>query len=192
MPTFSDAIQTILNGRMVRVGHSVEFQFDSPQYLWNGARQITTSDGKIWTAARHLCSIDGLDEEDDNLQASEITMTISGVDDSLLQTAVAEDRATYIGSLILTKLQFFDEDWQLQDDPFARNASIIDGIEISWATNDDGTARRVLSVKASNIFYGRSTPPASNYSDRDQQFRSPGDRGMQFTGNADEEIEVPW
>ena len=193
MPVLSTAIQNMLNGRIVRVGHLVEFQFDSPKYLWNGSRTIITSDGKVWVGLGQLGSIDGLEEEDDNLQASDVRFSLSGVDDALLQAAVAEDRSTYVGRLVLTKLHFFDEDWQLLDDPIARNASILEGIEVSWSANDDGTHTRVLTATATNIFYGRSVPPAGNYSNRDQQFRSPGDRGLEGVGAAAETIiPVPW
>lgn len=193
MPELSNAIQTMLNGRMLRVGHLVEFQLDDPLRFWDGFRMLDTLDGREWSALKYLVSIDGLEEENDNLQASEITMSLSGVNSDLLQLAVAEDRASYIGRLIMTNLQFLTEDWQCQDDPIARNASIIDGIELTWKTNPDGSQTRTLSVKATNIFYGRSVPPAGNYSNRDQDFRSPGDRGLEFVAAAVEErIKVPW
>jgi len=197
MPDLAAAIQEMFNGRIVRVGHLVEFQFDetsdmAPLYLWNGSRTIEV-DGNDYVGLRELGSIDGLEEEDDNLQASEVQFSLSGVDDAILQTAVAADRGLYVGRLVFTKLQFFDADWQLLGDPIARNASIIDGIEVSWASNDDGTQTRVLTATATNIFYGRSTPPAGNYTSSDQQFRSPGDRGFEFISSLTRSvIRVPW
>jgi len=198
MPDLSATIQQMLNGGLVRAGHLVELQFEtassiSPVYLWNGFRTITV-DGNDYVGLRKLVSIDGLEEEGDNLQASEVRIAVSGVGAALLDAAIAENRASYIGKLLFTRLQFFNpDDWQLLDDPIARNASIIDGIEIDWSANDDGSQNRTLTVTAQNIFYGRSVPPAGNYSNRDQQFRSPGDRGFEYVGNVPGRVtQVPW
>lgn len=197
MPDLSAAIQEMLNGRIVRVGHLVELQFDTtsniaPVYLWNGSRTINVG-GNDYVGRRELLSIDGLEEEGDNLQASELRISVSGVEPGLLQAAVSEDRGSYVGRPALVKLHFFDQDWQLLGDPIARNASIIDGIEIDWSANDDGSQTRPLTVTAQNMFYGRSVPPAGNYSNRDQQFRSPGDRGFEFVGNVPGRVtQVPW
>lgn len=193
MPDLSASIQEMLNGRLVRVGHLCEFRVDDPKYLWDGHRTLDTLDGKTWEAARQLGSIDGLEEEDDNLQSSEMKFTLSGVDAELLQSAVAVDRSLYIGRLAFVWLQFFDADWQPLDNPVAYKCRIIDGIEVSHSVSDDGPEERSLSLTAQNMFYGRSTPPASNYSPRDQQFRSPGDRGLEFVSDVvKQQIHVPW
>jgi len=197
MPDLSAAIQEMLNGRLVRVGHLVELQFETtsniaPVYLWNGLRTINVG-GNDYVGLRELGSIDGLEEEGDNLQATELRLSVSGVDPGLLNAAIAEDRGSFIGKLAFVRLQFFDADWQLLGDPIERNASIIDGIEIDWSVNDDGSQTRALTVTAQNIFYGRSVPPAGNYSNRDQQFRSPGDRGFEYVGNVPGRVtQVPW
>lgn len=187
------AVQTMLNGRIVRVAHAVEFQFDSPVYLWNGFRNVTTPDGKTWTAIGGLGSIDGMDEDDSNMQSTELRLTLSGADPSLLQTAVSEDREGYVGKLVFVWLIFFDSEWQPIGNPVARKAGIIDGIEVSRHSSDEGPATRTLSVTAQNIFYGRSVPPAAFYTNRDQQIRSPGDRGLQFVSDSQETvIPIPW
>lgn len=189
----TDAMNTMLNGNIVRAGILVEFGFDSPQYFWVGSRPITTSDGKTWQGIRQLVSISGFDEEDDNLQASDVKVEISGVDESVLQLAVAEDRSLYIGSLLRFWISFFDEDFEPLDDPVAFKTAIIDGIEINHNVTGDGPEVRTLAVNGQNLYYGRNSPPASNYSNSDQQFRSPGDRGFEFVSDAVEEvIPVPW
>src|SRR5262245_60641285 len=98
--SLSNTINTLLNGRIVRVGHLVEFDFDTPQRLWNGSRKITTNDGYEWFGLRKLSSIEGLGESSDNMQASELKISVTGVDSELLRTAISEDRASYVGKLI--------------------------------------------------------------------------------------------
>lgn len=184
--------QTLLNGRMVRVGHLVELRLGSPAYYWDGFRNITAG-GKRWIAVGRLGAIEGLEEEDDNLQSTELRVTLSGVDSTVLQTAISEDRALYVGKLMIVWLLFFDKEWQPLDTPKARKAGIIDGIEVTRQSAEDGTTVRRLALVAQNIFYGRSTPPASFYSNRDQQFRFPGDRGLDQVSDVQERVvPVPW
>jgi len=193
MPDFPAAIQNMLNGRTVRVAHMVELLLDSPKRMWNGFRDVTTSDGKTWNGLGGLGSITGLEEDDTNMQSTELRLTVSGVDAALLQTAIAEDRALYIGKLIIIWLVFFDEEWQPIETPIARKAAIIDGVDVSRHSSDEGPSVRSLSMVAQNLFYGRSLPPAAFYSNRDQQIRSPGDRGFEFVSDSIETvIPVPW
>lgn len=193
MPDFSQTIHDILDGRVVRVGHLVEFWFGSPQRLWNGFRNIKTSDDKVWYGIGGLGSISGLEDEHDNLQSTEMRLVVSGVDSALLQTAISEDRSLYVGKLVIVYLLFFNKDWQPLDLPVARKAGIIDGIDVSHVGNEDGTRTRTIGVTAQNIFFGRSVPPAAYYSNRDQQFRKPGDRGLEFISDSmDTVIQIPW
>jgi hypothetical protein len=181
----------MLNGRRVRAAYLVELQFDQPRYLWNGFRTLEAG-GRQWFGLRKLGSIEGLDEQEDGLQSTELRLAISGGDAAFLQLAISEERSTYVGKLVIVWIVFFDEDWQVIDEPFAFKAGIIDGIEVSRRQDGD-RAIRTLSVTAQNIFYGRSTPPASNFSDLDQKYRYPGDRGLEQASDAVETvIQVPW
>lgn len=192
MPDLSNAINNMLNGRIVRVGHLVEFQFSQPKYVWNGDRQLEAG-GKTWEAFRRLGSIEGLEEEADNLQSTELKFVLSGVDSALLRTAVSEDRSTYVGKLVIVWLCFFDEEWQVIEDPIAFKAGIMDRVEVSLSTDDNGVSTRRVSLTAQNIFYGRSIPPYAYYTARDQQLRHPGDRGLEFVNELIEKvIPVPW
>lgn len=191
--SLSATIQTLLEGRTVRVAHLVEFCFRSQaRRLWNGSYQLRAG-GHDWFGLSKLGSIEGI-EDDGGLQAQEMKFSISGVDSRLLAVAVSEDRADYIGAHVKVYYNFFGEDWQnLEDDPVARAAGIIDGLEVTRQPMEGGGTRRVISLTAQNIFYGRVIPPASFFTNRDQGQRFPGDRGLSYVGDLVEtNIPFPW
>lgn len=193
--SLSSTIQTLLEGRTVRCAHLVEFCFaGQARRLWNGNYKITAG-GHDWFGIRKLGSIEGLDD-DGALQSSELKFTVSGVDTRLLAMAVSENRAGYIGEIAKVWLCFFDEDWQvIQDDgnPVARAAGIIDGVEVSRQPMEGGGTQRIITLTAQNIFYARNIPPASFFTNRDQDIRFPGDRGLSYVGDLVEtNIPFPW
>ncbi len=185
-------VVTLLSQRALRVAHLVQFDFlTTPKYLWNGFHDLTTG-GHTYQGLRKLGAIDGLEDQAD-MTATQLKFTLSGVDAVVLALAIGEDRDEYVGRMVTVWLQFFDSDWQKKGDPIARAAGIIDGIEISRARDQDGASIRTLTLTAENIFYGRGIPPAGNYTDRDQQFRFPGDRGLSFVNEVQNTvIQVPW
>lgn len=196
---FPNTIRAMLKGRTVRMAHMVELDFDTtsgfaPAYLWNGSRDIV-SGGKTWVGMRQLGSITGLDETVNGV-ATEIKAGLSGVDAALMQLAVSENKAHYVGRLLRVWLQFFDADFQMPaplDEPYARAAGLMDGMEVSRQQRDDGATVRTVSVTASNIFAGRRQSPYGYWTDRDQKARHPGDRGLEFvTQLQSAEIPIPW
>lgn len=184
-------IQTLLEGRTVRVAHLVEFGFCTQmRRLWNGHYTLTAG-GHEWFGIRKLGSIEGLDDEG-LLQASQMKFTVSGVDARFLSLAIGEDKSEYIGKMVKVFLQFFDQDWQPLDEPVARAAGIMDGIELSRQRAGDGW-QRIATITAENIFYGRSVPPYGYFTNSDQQNRHPGDRGLEKIPEIQEAvIQVPW
>jgi len=195
--SLSNVIQTQLEGRIVRVAHLVEFSFKT-QYrrVWNGSYPLTTPDGKRWFGIRKLGSIEGLDD-DGNLTANAMKFSLSGVDArflGLVKLALAESKAEYVGRLVRVYNCFFDADWQVLDAPVARAAGLMDRIYVERAQNrDDGSSRRVITITAQNIFYGRGIPPAGYFTDTDQKRRSPGDRGLEpVSAQQEVVVQVPW
>jgi hypothetical protein len=186
-------IQTLLEGRTVRVAHLVEFGFCTQVRRLHNGNYTLTAGGHEWFGLRKMGAIDGLDDEGP-LQASQKKFTVSAVDARFLATAIAEDRSEIIGRIGRTWLAFFDEDWQVVDEPVARDACILDGMEVSKSSGDKGqTWQRVATITGENIFYGRGTPSNGYFTPSDQRQRHPGDRGLDPVWEIQEAvIEVPW
>jgi hypothetical protein len=187
-----EAVVALLSQKALRVAHLVQFDFLSvPKYLWNGSYDLTVG-GHTWSGLRNLGGIEGLEESSD-LTATQMRFTLSGVNADTLAIAVGDNRDEYVGRTVTVWLQFFDSSWQPVGTPVARSAGLMDGITISRARNDEQNSTRVLTLTAENIFAGRGVPPAGNYTDADQRFRSPTDRGLSFINEVQNTVvEVPW
>jgi hypothetical protein len=191
-------VVALLSARALRVAYLVQFDFKTtPQYLWNGHYPLTWPlvGGPTWQGLRQLGGIEGLEEAAD-MTATQMKFMLSGVSAATLAIAVGNDRDEYVGRQVTVWLQFFDSDMQPKGNPIARAAGIMDGLEISRARDGDQDKQnsvRVLTLTAESIFYGRGIAPAGNYTERDQKFRSEGDRGLDFVEEVQNTvIQVPW
>ncbi|WP_226578250.1 hypothetical protein [Acuticoccus sediminis] len=180
---FSAAIAAQLAGDVVRVDALVEFQFASETIrLWNGFGQLTTSDAKTWEGLSGLGSISGIDQSI-NGSAPTQTFTVSGVDSRFAARAKGA-QAEYYRQPVLTYLQFFDEDWQTLDAPFAVAFRQMDTIKARREMTDDGPVFTV-SVTAETPFITRRRPPNGYFTDRHQKLIDPADLGLAYTAGID-------
>lgn len=196
MADFGDVINAYVEGRKVNMRPLALFDFrDAPAAFWGGEYPLT-SGGRTWIGLGAIAAIDGLDQAA-TLDSSMMTFTLSGVEkatsgQSLIDMVKSVDRAQYVNRLATVFLQFFDEDWQPLNDPYAIKAGIMTNMPVSRSRTKDGFLR-TISLTANNIFYGRGVAPASRYTDRDQQKRHPGDLGLQFIPTLqNKQIPVPW
>ncbi len=187
-----ETIAALLSGHTVRCLHLVELCFATQaRRLHNGNIPKITTGGHDWFGNAKLGGIDGL-ATDGDLQAEELRFTVSGADARFLAVAVGP-REEYINKHAKVYLQFFDSDWQLLDEPVARAAAIIDGVPISRGPMEGSGTRRTIQVTATNIFYARSVPSASYFTNSDQHRRFPGDRGLQWLAETlNRNIPFPW
>jgi hypothetical protein len=197
---FSDTVAAYLQGKRVNVRPLAELDFrDGVERVWGG-EYVLTSGGVDWKGLGRIASVDGLDQAA-SLESSVMTFTLSGVevpgaDLSYLALATSEDRSNYVDRISTVHLQFFeitgDTEWEPLDAPYALKAAIMTSVSVSRVRKDNGHLRTV-SLQANNLFFGRSIPRGATYTDRDQQLRAPGDKGMQFIPSLqNNEIPVPW
>lgn len=191
---FPDAIGAILAGRVVRWPLLVEFQFDTPKYVWGGFRSMTAG-GKTWEPIKGAWSITGLGENRGD-ESAQLSITLSGaiVTEQIVQMAIAAERSAYVNKLMRIWVVPLDEMWQPSlDDPFNIATGIMTSLPIAEAMDEDGAVQRTITIEAENIFYGRSGIPNSYRTDRDQKARYPGDRGMEFiTSLINAKVSRPW
>ncbi len=196
MSDFGATINAYLQGRQVNMRPLALFDFrDGEEPLWGGEYDLTVG-GRTWRGLGNIASVEGLDQAA-TLESSAMTFTLSGVekpgaDLSFLALAVSSDKANYVRRLVTVYLQFFDEMWQALDEPFALKAGFMGQASVSRARAGYGYVR-TISLPAYNIFLGRGVAPYSTYTDRDQQKRFPGDKGLQFIPSLQaKQIPVPW
>ena len=195
---FASVIEAYAKGAVVRMPALVYFDFrDQPQAVWGGEYDLvagTPANMVTWKGlgrAGIIAGIKGLGQSS-GLDASDITFTLSGVDTAVMTVFKDEDRADYVGRMACVYHVFCDQNWQPYSAPFAVGAGIMGTAIVSRTQTQDGW-QRSITLPASNIFAGRGIAPASFYTDRDQQLRSPGDTGLkQIVQLLDYQIPVPW
>lgn len=166
-------VDAVLAGRTVRAATLLQLDWlSSTSRVWLGNGTLDAG-GEEWGGVGQLVSLDGLTQRND-LSASAMTITLSGVDADLVSKA--RNSATEAkGRPATVFIQFFDEDNQVLDDPIAVYSGLMDVVTYK-ATS---ATERTISVTVEGIFAARNSAPFAYYTDRDQQARFPGDRGME-------------
>lgn len=167
----------------------------TPQPVWTGEFDIPAG-GITWQAlgrSGFVISVENL-ETASTLEAATFNVMLSGVDSSIIAAAADSDRAEYINRALGLYVLFCDGDWQPLANPFAIIAGFMGAMTIARNLNE-GIWQRNINLPVNNMFFGRGVVPWSNWSDRDQQLRYPGDgdTGLQFILQLqDYMIRQPW
>lgn len=173
MAFFSETAAVALAGGVVRVATLVRLDFASETMrLWAGFGQLAAG-GFTWSGLGELGTISGL-EIPLGSTAPVTTLGLSGVEPALVAKALAASDEVK-GRPAVISLQFFDEAWQVLDQPYAIMSGVMDVMSI--AAPDPET--RTIEVTVEWLLARRVVPPFGMLSDRDQKSRFPGDRGLE-------------
>lgn len=188
---FDPLIEAQLSGATVSGDVLVELDFLSgPVRVWNGFGRLRTLDDREWMG------IGGLGSVSDTVQmfnggAPELTMTVSGVDESFA-SKVRDEAEEYRDRVVRVYIQFFS----LSDSgplpivmPYARSWARMKSIKSSRQETDTGYLYS-LTISAETPFESRRRPKFSYWTDRDQQQRYPGDRGCERVAGIQQKLVV--
>lgn len=187
MPFFSATVEAALAGRTVRRARLVMLDFASgPRLLFEGAGQLRTSDGRIWSGAGILGSIGDIESARGG-QAPMTEFVMSGVDSGLVSEGLQSSQESK-GRGVSVFCQHYDESWHPLDGLYETFGGIMDTLRIS-AT---GPATRTVTLSAEGIFTARGFAPFSYFSDRDQKRLHSSDRGAEYVASmASKSIQWP-
>lgn len=181
MGFFPETIAAKLAGRTVAASLLVHMDFrETPRRFWFGFGDLVAG-GHTWQGTGELIQLDGL-ESPIGTNAPKLTNTVSGIDANLVMLArnasvrVKDRRETVY-------IQFFDvtpddasvEPWSLLDQPFAISSWLMD--QMTYTAQ--GPEQRSISLTAESLWTNRRRPAYGLYTDRDQNKRFPGDRGLE-------------
>ncbi|NTI22372.1 hypothetical protein G6M87_10935 [Rhizobium rhizogenes] len=166
----------------IRVAFLVEMYFVSKTMgVWNGNRKLTVN-GTEFLPMFGAGNIDGLSFTN-STTSDQVTIGVSGVNSDILGQVLSE-AGELQDRLVKIYLQSFDDDWQ----PIAAAPVIFFGyMQPPEGTQDEvvldvnaASPTHTVTIAAENIYYNRSRSPGGRYSDRDQQYRHPGDKIFDF------------
>jgi hypothetical protein len=177
----ADEIARFSSGN-VRVAFLVEMYFVSKTMgVWNGNTKLTVN-GTEFIPMFGAGNIDGLSFTN-STTSDQVTISVSGVNSDILGQILSE-AGELQDRLVKIYLQSFDDDWQ----PIAAAPVIFFGyMQPPEGTQDEvvldvnsASPTHTVTIAAENIYYNRSRSPGGRYSDRDQQYRHPGDKVFDF------------
>jgi hypothetical protein len=182
---FPSTISAKLAGREIGASLLVHMDFrEQPRRFWTGFGTLSAG-GHEWLGTGEMISIDGLDQPLGTV-APKTTFQLSGIDPGLVTLArQASDRVKDRRCTVY--IQFFDitpndagvQPWSLLDEPYAVWSGIMD--QLTYAAQ--GPSERSITLTAESIWTNRRRPAYGLYTDRDQNARFPGDRGLEQVPN---------
>lgn len=157
-----------------------EAQFDTETIrVWNG-RNDTTIDSDTYTGASGLLSISNV-EESNEIKSSNITVSLNGMDKTILDLALSEN---YQNRKIKILLGYLDGG----TDEVGATMTIFSGRMTSMTIDDTPEGARI-SLEAENRLVDLSRPPMFRYTKESQEFLHSGDDCFNQVNNiADKEI----
>jgi len=159
----------------------VKFGFDSGNLnLWSGLGPITYN-GDDYTGTGSLGSVEPAEESSD-IKATGARFTITGLDSSIISTALTEDYQNRTVTLFYTNL-----DTNMNQIGTTAITSFVGRLDTMTIREEGETA--TISVTAENRLVDFEKPRESRYTREDQRARYPGDIMFDFGGGqADEDI----
>ena len=175
---FLAAIQATL----LRPALFIEAHFISgPLYVWSGFGSITWN-SQTWTGIGTLGSVSTI-EEGSTVEAKGITLTMSGIDATLLADVLGEFQ---VGLPAIVSLGLFDSTGALIADPVTSWSGRMDQPTIDV----DGTTA-TIAINCESRLLDMNVAVDRRYTNEDQQLDHPGDRGLEFV-NSIQEVVIYW
>ena len=178
----SDAMIAALASDQVRPAIFVQVTFTTGSvYLWNGYGPINWN-GQSWLGIGTFGSVSTM-EESSSVEAKGITLTLNGIDPTLLSDVLVDYQT---GLPALVWLGLFDSNRQLIPSPLLAFAGRMDQPTISL---DGATAS--ISIACESRLLDMNVSVERRYTNEDQQLDYPGDRGFEFV-NSIQEVSIYW
>lgn len=154
----------------VRLLALVEFDFAGGAVRLASTPYDVTWDSKVWSGVGVLGKISPVEEAAEQRQYS-LSFSLSGIDTSLISTALNED---YQGRSAIAWLAFLDADNQIIADPVIAFSGLMDTMDITAGKTAE------IQVVATDRRATWEKPASLRYNDATQQSLFPGDRGLEF------------
>ncbi|MEN2980855.1 hypothetical protein P7L78_21930 [Tistrella bauzanensis] len=196
MGVLTETIRAQAQGMRVAKSLFIKMDFASaPIYLWSGDGPVTR-DGIAWTGFAGVpVSIEGMGSQINGV-ARAVTLTVSGVSDEMI-AAVQSDVGS--GEVEGRELEVFDGWWNIEAAAAGGELVPLDGlISRGWYVMQQpryravGDSLRQIVLTGEGAFVHRSRPVLGLLSNRDQQARSAGDLGLEWTKWLTTERHIRW
>jgi hypothetical protein len=171
MKDVTTAVSNAVNDGVVRPFFLVSIQvLSTTLYLWSGMGDVTWG-GHTWTGVGSFGGVSGITSSSE-IAAERVTLTLSGIDPTLVSVAFNEIRQSYP---VRIYIGFTDADGSVVVTPVLVCAGTTDVPTL----NDAGDACTIqLTVETPMVDLQRAC--GRRYTHDDQQISYPGDKGFQY------------
>lgn len=178
----TSGMQDAITAQNMRPFFLMEGHFDSGELdLWTGLGNLAYG-GKNYLGVGNILSMSSI-KETKQVEAPAMTVTLSGLDESIIAIAMNEnypDRPAYI------YLGAFDDNWQVITSPYLAFEGRMDTMPIE---ESDDTATVTLTIE--NVLIDLTKSNVWNYTPEDQKLLFSGDTGFdRVTGLQSKDIVV--
>lgn len=175
------AVQNQLSADELQPFFAVKLNFDSGDLrLWTGYGDITV-DSETYTGGGQVLNISQI-EETVEVAARGISMSLNGVDSSLISLALSENYQTRSAKVYLGVLS--------SGAVLASPYQLFDG-RMDVLTIDDTGETATITMTAESRLIDLERPRLRRYTSEDQKLRHPNDTGLDFVA-ALQEKEIAW
>lgn len=160
----------------------VELEFDVvPLNMWSGIGDLDWN-GSTWTGAGNLLSFGSL-EETTEVRALGTSITLSGLNSSILSAALSED---YQGRKATIWLGATDSAGAVIADPI-----IVFGGRMDVMTINENGGEVAINITVENRLIDFERTKLRRYTDQDQKIDYPNDKGFEFVASIQDK-EIVW
>jgi len=149
--------------------------------LWSGVGPIEWN-GHTWSGAGDLAGISPIEETTD-VVANGISFSFSGIDPSMIATALGEITQGRPVKLWLGMLQ--------QDGSVIADPSMVFAGRMDVPTIDEGAETSTITLTVESRLVALNTPRIRRWTPEDQKLRDPTDKGFEYI-NGLQEAEIVW
>lgn len=175
------SVITQLQAASVEVGVLFEGEFASGWVrLWSGVGTLSW-DGKSWSGVGTLLGISGIDETNE-IRASGLTVSLSGVPSDLLSAALGDARSGKTGRVYLA----FFSGGSIVADPILQFEGRLDVPAI-----EDGPETATISISYESELIDLERARERRYTPEDQAIDFPGDLGFAYVA-ALQDAQITW
>jgi len=171
--TLGTDFQAQLDSSQLEPFFAVSVGFTTPLRLWTGYSTINIG-GDTYFPSGNLLSISPIDESAD-IRANGIKIGLTGLDSSIISSALTEDSQGKIVKVFFGVLETSSNATVVVDTPYQTFEGFIDTMSIL----EDGNTAQV-SVNVENKLIALERPINRRYTDQDQKNLFAGDKGLEF------------
>jgi len=175
---------TQISSNSVRPFYAVKLNYSTPLRLWTGQGELTI-DSEIYTGSPNLMAVSNVNETGET-KASGINLTFSGIPTSLISSSLTETQQGITTEVYFGVLETSSNAQAIVDNPYQIFAGLVDVVSIA-ESGDTST----IQYNIENKLIALERPLDFRYTDQDQKFFFPNDKGLEFVDDLQDK-EIVW